>query len=131
MRIVLCLCLSLLSTPLSSAFSVGDDGDKRAGKLVETTEVKRTEPKGPKHPSLRFLKDHRVFIRARLDMLRTQTTRVRTDDAELLDERFLLLSELAAAIAPPRVIPSAQNTRLPLNASCWPASPSWESWKTN
>lgn len=109
MRIVLCLCLLLLSAPLSSTFSAGDDGDKHTGKVVETTEVKRARPKGPKHPSLQFLKDHRVFIRARLDLLRTQTTRVRTDDAELLDERFLLLRELAAAIAAARDTVSAEH----------------------
>jgi hypothetical protein len=77
-------------------------GDEDSDKTVETVEVKRAEQKGPKHPSLQFLKDHRVFIRARLDELRTQTTRVRSDDAELLDERLLRLKEMAAAIAAAR-----------------------------
>ncbi len=76
--------------------------DEDTDKTTETIEVKRVESKGPKHPTLRFLKDHRVFIRARLDELRTQTTRVHSGNAEILDERYLQLQEMAAAIAAAR-----------------------------
>ena len=78
--------------------AAAEDNDK----TTETIEVKRVEAKGPKHPTLQFLKDHRVFIRARLDELRTQTTRVHSGDAEMLDERYLRLQEMAAAIAAAR-----------------------------
>jgi len=92
-------CLLLVAVASGGPALAGVGGE---GETTETTEVKRAEEKGPKHPSLRFLKDHRVFIRARLDMLRTQTTRVRDDDARLLDERLLRLQEMAAAIAAAR-----------------------------
>jgi len=91
-----CAALAVLAAGTTAA------GDDDTDKTVETIEVKRADQKGPKHPSLRFLKDHRVFIRARLDELRTQTTRVRSDEAELLDERLLRLKEMAAAIAAAR-----------------------------
>ncbi len=89
-------------TALRPDFAVS--GENPAGdstSTVETIEVKRAEHKEPKHPSLRFLKDNRVFLRAQLDLLRLQTTR-RAGDAELLDGRFLMLQEMAAAIAAAR-----------------------------
>jgi len=90
--------LALAVTAVGTTDASDDDEDKS----VETIEVKRNELKGPKHPSLQFLKDHRVFIRARLDELRTQTTRVHSTDAEMLDERLLRLQAMAAAIAAAR-----------------------------
>ena len=67
--------------------------------VIETLEVKREELKSPERASLRFLKDHRVFVRAQLDRLRTQVTREHTDVAQLLDARYLKLQEMSAAIA--------------------------------
>jgi hypothetical protein len=67
--------------------------------VIETLEVKREEVKAPEHESLRFLKDHRVFVRAQLDRLRTQITREHTNTAEPLDARYLKLQEMSAAIA--------------------------------
>lgn len=69
---------------------------------VETIEVKHAETKRAKHESLRFLKDHRVFLRAQLDQLRLQITRVREGEADLIDQRYLMLREMAAAIAAAR-----------------------------
>jgi len=73
-----------------------------ADSVVETLEVERDDTQDPKHPSLRFLKDHRVFVRAQLDKLRLRVTRERTGDAALIDERFLHLQEMSEAIAAAR-----------------------------
>jgi len=94
--------LALFASLAMMAAGTSEAGDDNEDKSVETIEVKRNEQKGPKHPSLQFLKDHRVFIRARLDELQTQTTRVRSADAEMLDERLLRLQAMAAAIAAAR-----------------------------
>lgn len=67
--------------------------------VIETLEVKREEVKAPEHESLRFLKDHRVFIRSQLDRLRTQITREHTTTAEPIDARYLKLKEMSSAIA--------------------------------
>ena len=104
----------LRATVAGAAFAALVAGKARAedddrDKTVETIEVKRAEQKGPEHPSLRFLKDHRVFLRARLDELRTQTTRTRSDEAELLDERLLMFEQMAAAIAASRDTVAAQH----------------------
>jgi hypothetical protein len=71
-------------------------------RLEETIEVKRAETKDTKHPSLRFLKDNRVFLRECLDRVRLQVRLTRTDDAEVIDERLLRMQEMAAAIAAAR-----------------------------
>jgi hypothetical protein len=70
-----------------------------ADSVIETLEVKKAESKAPERASLRFLKDHRVFVRAQLDRLRTQVTREHTQSAEVLDARYLKLQEMSAAIA--------------------------------
>jgi hypothetical protein len=70
--------------------------------VLETLEVERDETKGPEHPSLRFLKDNRVFVRSQLDRLKLRVTRERSGDAILIDERFLHLAEMSAAIAAAR-----------------------------
>jgi hypothetical protein len=70
-----------------------------ADSVIETLEVKREELKAPEHESLRFLKDHRVFVRSQLDRLRTQVTREHTSTAEILDARYLKLKEMSDAIA--------------------------------
>ena len=102
-RVTLGLCLLLFITALPSLVVAQDESDgDDARKLEETIEVKRAVPRGPKHPSLRFLRDNRVFLRGRLDLLRVQITRVHTDKATLLDERILRLKEMAAAIASAR-----------------------------
>lgn len=66
------------------------------------TEVKRDKTRGLKHPSLQFLRDNRVFLRAQLDRLSLLTTSTHQGRAELIDERMLRLQELAAAIAAAR-----------------------------
>lgn len=85
----------LLGNPLSDARAGGDDGDE----TKETIEVKRAEEEKTKHPTLRFLKDNRVFLRAQLDRLRTQITKEHSGEAEILDERYLWLQQMAADIA--------------------------------
>lgn len=94
------------TAPLILAALVAASGVARAGadteRVEETIEVKRAEEKQTKHPSLRFLKDNRVFLRARLDLLRLQVTLTHTEDAEMIDARWLMLQEMAAAIAAAR-----------------------------
>jgi hypothetical protein len=70
-----------------------------ADSVIETLEVKRQEIKAPEHESLKFLKDHRVFVRGQLDRLRTQVTREHTTSAEAIDARYLKLQEMSTAIA--------------------------------
>jgi hypothetical protein len=77
--------------------------------VVETIEVKRADTKEPKHTSLKFLKDNRVFIRAQLDLLKVQTTRTHIDQAQTLDQRYLLLQQMSAAIAAARDTVSAES----------------------
>ena len=100
MRIVVTLSVATISwTGIASAQTPAGETNDRT---METPEVKRAKTKKEKHRSLRFLKDNRVFVRSQLDLLRLQTKRVRVDDAELLDERFLRLKEMAEAIATAR-----------------------------
>ena len=84
------------------ASSVGSVTAQSQDEVVETIEVKRTETKRAKHESLQFLKDHRVFLRAQLDQLRLKVTRVHEGKAKLIDQRYLMLREMAAAIAAAR-----------------------------
>lgn len=77
--------------------------------VVESIEVKRAETKEPKHTSLKFLRDNRVFIRAQLDLLKVQVTRSRVDQAQLLDQRYLNLKQMSAAIAAARDTVSAES----------------------
>ena len=84
------------------SFSTVAASEENTERVEETIEVKRAEEKETKHPSLRFLKDHRVFLRARLDLLRLHIRLTRTEDAEMLDARLLRLGEMAAAIAAAR-----------------------------
>jgi hypothetical protein len=76
--------------------------DTNTGDVIETTEVNHAKANKTKHATLRFLKDNRVFLRARLDMLQLQTKRELSRDASLLDARMLRLQELADAIAAAR-----------------------------
>ena len=64
-----------------------------------TTEVRRAEVRDTDHPTLRFLRDNRDFIRGQLDRLRLLTVRRSEGDARDLDTDLLRLRELAAAIA--------------------------------
>lgn len=82
-----------------------------ADSVIETLEVKREEIKAPEHESLRFLKDHRVFVRAQLDRLRTQVTREHTNSAEMLDARYLKLQEMSASIAAAQDTIGGEQTR--------------------
>ena len=82
-------------TPASAANPPADD-------VTVHTEVKREKTKGPKHQSLKFLRDNRVFMRGQLDRLRLMTTLTRDGQAEMIDDRMLRLQALAAAIAAAR-----------------------------
>lgn len=98
---MLCLfALFALMPNVAVSQSLGMAGDSSG--VDETSEVKRVRPTEPKHPSLRFLNDNRVFLRAQLDRLRLQTKLLRSGDAEIIDERFLRLQEMSAAIAAAR-----------------------------
>ncbi len=77
--------------------------------VVETIEVKRADTKAPKHTSLKFLRDNRVFIRAQLDLLKVQVTRTRTDEAQVIDQRYLRLKQMSDAIAAARDTVSAES----------------------
>lgn len=95
--ITILIAMTLVTLPATMLLA-GDDG----GKTTESVEVKRAKDKAPKHPTLRFLHDNRVFLRAQLDRLRMQTKLSRNESAEILDERMLMLKEMAAAIAAAR-----------------------------
>lgn len=99
--------LSFLLAARSATVMAQTDADSVG--VVETIEVKRAENQEPKHPSLMFLKDNRVFIRAQLDLLRVQTTRTRVDQAQVIDQRYLLLKQMSAAIAAARDTVSAES----------------------
>lgn len=77
--------------------------------VTESIEVKRADNKEPKHESLKFLKDNRVFIRAQIDRLRVQTTRTQAEHATIIDARYLALKEMSAAIAAARDTVSADS----------------------
>ncbi|HEU4928713.1 MAG TPA: hypothetical protein VFU38_02700, partial [Candidatus Krumholzibacteria bacterium] len=95
MRTVL---LTLLLIAANAASAVSQTASDSTG-VVESIEVKRAESKEPKHESLKFLKDNRVFIRAQIDLLRVQTTRTQAERAAIIDSRYLALKEMSAAIA--------------------------------
>jgi len=67
---------------------------------VRTVRVERVRPEKEKHPTLRFLKENRDFIRARYDLLRQKPGDL-VGDAGEIDPRFLayqqMLRELMAA----------------------------------
>ncbi len=65
-------------------------------------EVKRAKVKPPAQPSLRFLRANRDFLRAQLDRLRLQAIRLHGGDAESIDPRWLMLRDMAAAVAAAR-----------------------------
>lgn len=70
------------------------------GADVDTTaidvKVERLRPKREKHPTLRFLKANRNFLRARLDLLREEP-RDGVAGAEIIDPRFLAYRDLMQA----------------------------------
>jgi hypothetical protein len=57
--------------------------------------VDRVRPQKPKHVTLRFLKDNRDFIRARLDLLRLKMVE-RKGGAETVDPRYLSYPKMLA-----------------------------------
>jgi hypothetical protein len=63
----------------------------------QEVEVERVKPANGKHPSLRFLKENRDFLRAQLDLLR-QTVLEREGNVDLLSDRHLLFQEMLSAI---------------------------------
>lgn len=107
MRVLLIIAAVLSLAGRASAAEpprTAGDGPARATMDFElkTTELKRAEAREPKLPTLRFLRDNRVFLRAQLDRLREQTTVVRFRHAVDLDARMLRLRELAAEVAAAR-----------------------------
>ncbi len=106
-RGILLLFAILLPTARPAIVAAQTDVDSVG--VVETIEVKRAETKEPKYPSLQFLKDNRVFIRAQLDRLKVQTTRTRVDQAQSLDQRYLLLKQMSAEISAARDTVSAES----------------------
>jgi hypothetical protein len=59
--------------------------------------IERIKPKREKHPTLRFLKENRDFIRARFDLLREEPGK-RAQVAEELDPRYLAYQQMLAAV---------------------------------
>jgi hypothetical protein len=57
--------------------------------------VERVRPQKPKHVTLRFLKENRDFIRARLDLLRQKMVE-RKGGAETIDPRYLMYPKMLA-----------------------------------
>jgi len=101
MRATVLFILLLVSGPVARAAESATPASTSvpADSVIETLKVQREEIKAPKHESLRFLKDHRVFVRSQLDRLRTQVTREHTNGVQILDARYLKLKEMSAAIA--------------------------------
>lgn len=101
MRATLIFMLLLVAGPVARAADTTTPTpvSAPADSVIETLKVQREEIKAPKHESLRFLKDHRVFVRSQLDRLRTQVTREHTNGTQILDARYLKLQEMSAAIA--------------------------------
>ena len=64
---------------------------------VQEVEVSRIRPKREKHETLRFLKDNKDFIRARIDLLRERALAGRAGGTDL-DPRFLAYESMLAAI---------------------------------
>lgn len=64
-----------------------------AAQTAEPVTVERVRPKKEKHPTLRFLKENRDFIRARYDLLRQKPGGDRGDAGEV-DPRFLAYQEM-------------------------------------
>lgn len=106
-RIVYIAFLCLLGAGRASVAFAQADADT-AG-VVQTIEVKRAETKEPKYTSLKFLRDNRVFIRAQLDLLNVKVTRTRVDQAQSLDQRYLMLKQMSAEIAAARDTVSAES----------------------
>ncbi len=67
------------------------------GPVVTEVKVERIRPKREKHPTLRFLKENRDFIRARFDLLREKPD-ARRGSAEAIDPRLLAYQRLLAEI---------------------------------
>lgn len=105
MRILLVTSLLLAAHVASVRAQTATDSTT----VTESIEVKRAENKEPKHESLKFLKDNRVFIRAQIDLLRVQTTRTQAERATVIDARYLALKEMSAAIAAARDTVSADS----------------------
>jgi hypothetical protein len=93
--VLLLVVLASMAAANEPPVDAGDDG------AIEVIEVKRSETKDPKHPSLQFLRDNRTFLRSQLDRLR-QTRQTFSNDAQTLDDRLLRLQELSNAIAAAR-----------------------------
>lgn len=64
---------------------------------IREVEVSRIRPKREKHETLRFLKDNKDFIRARIDLLREKALAGRAGGTAL-DPRFLAYESMLAAI---------------------------------
>lgn len=92
------LVVALLVLP---ALCAGADGNP-APAQTRRVEVRRQKLDQPEEPSLMFLKDNRVFLRAQLDQLRQRVKVTRDDRAQMLDERLLRLREMAAEVAAAR-----------------------------
>lgn len=88
---------ALLATPARA----GDDA--AAGPpATRRVEVRRAKVDEPERPSLVFLKENRVFLRAQLDRLRQLDKVARDGRADVLDPRLLRLREMAADVAAAR-----------------------------
>ncbi len=90
--------LAAVGTPVARAAGAGGDAAPAA---VEThrVEVRRLKVDAPERPSLVFLRENRVFLRAELDRLRQLLKVTRAGEGEVLDPRLLRLRELAAEAA--------------------------------
>lgn len=65
--------------------------------VVTELEISRVRPKREKHETLRFLKENRDFIRARIDLLREKPAGSRAEGGGI-DPRFLTYADMLAAI---------------------------------
>jgi hypothetical protein len=86
---------------------------------VAEVRIERMKPKQEDHPTLRFLKENRDFIRARFDLLHEKTLARRGDAADI-DPRFLAYQKMLGEIQAAKesvVVANSQEQRLELFAS--------------
>ena len=101
--------LLLLSMLTASAQAESESVTPTA--VATPVSVERVRPKRPKHPTLRFLKANRDFIRARLDLLREKPADALAS-ADAIDPRFLAYQQLMnEALAGADSVTASENLR--------------------
>jgi hypothetical protein len=86
----------------SSATRADEPATGSGQSVKETLEVKRADHKKRKYESLHFLRDNRSFLRSQFDQLRLEIGYDRDGQAQVIDQRLLLLRKMEGDIAAAR-----------------------------